>query len=240
MGVGMPGCTFSVGVVSTTIGGSKGKRGMRITVLGGTGYAGSAIAREAERRGHDVTSYSRKMPDHPVPGVRYRTGSVLADGFLAQSVADVDVVFEALSPRGELAGELEGVVERLLPLAADAGVRLGVLGGASSLQVSPGGPRLVDVRPPAQEIAVEVHTGIALLDIMQSAPEELDWFFVSPAASFGAWAPGEATGKYRISDDVLLTDENGKSFISADDLAVAILDEIEQPQHSRRRFHVAY
>ena len=213
---------------------------MRITVLGGTGYAGSAIAREAERRGHDVTSYSRKMPDDPVQGVRYRTGSVLEDGFLAQTVADADVVFEALSPRGELAGKLEGVVERLLPVAAEAGVRLGVLGGASSLQVSPGGPRLVDVRPPAPEIAVEVHTGIALLDIMGSAPEQLDWFFVSPAASFGAWAPGEATGEYRTSDDVLLTDADGKSFISAADLAVAILDEIEQPKHSRKRFHVAY
>ena len=213
---------------------------MRISVLGGTGYAGSAIAEEAERRGHDVTSYSRNMPDDPVPGVRYRTGSVLEDGFLAQSVADADVVFASLAPRGELAGRLEGVVERLIPLAAGTSVRLGVLGGASSLQVSPGGPRLVDVRPPAPEIAVEVHAGIALLDIMRSSPAELDWFFVSPAAGFGAWAPGRATGSYRTSDDVLLTDEDGNSFISAADLAVAVLDEIDQPKHSRRRFHVAY
>jgi putative NADH-flavin reductase len=213
---------------------------MRISILGGTGYAGTAIAREAERRGHDVTSYSRNLPDDPVQGVRYRTGSVLEDGLLAQSVADADVVFEALAPRGELAGELEGVVELLIPLATEAGVRLGVLGGASSLHVSPGGPRLVDVRPPAPEIAVEVNTGITLLDIMRSAPAELDWFFLSPAASFGAWEPGEATGRYRTADDVLLTDEDGKSFISAADLAVAVLDEIEQPKHSRRRFHVAY
>jgi hypothetical protein len=213
---------------------------MRITVLGGTGYAGSAIAREAERRGHDVTSYSRNMPADPVPGVIYRTGSVLNDAFLAESVTNADVAFEALAPRGELAGKLEGVVERLIPLATEAGVRLGVLGGASSLHVSPGGPRLVDVRPPAPEIAVEVHTGITLLDIIRSAPKQLDWFFVSPAASFGAWEPGQATGKYRISDDVLLTDEKGRSFISAADLAVAVLDELEQPQHSRKRFHVAY
>jgi uncharacterized protein len=213
---------------------------MRITVLGGTGYAGSAIAEEAERRGHDVTSISRSMPEDPVQGVTYRTGSVLEDGFLAEAVRDTDVVFEALSPRGELAGRLEGVVERLIPLAAEAGVRLGVLGGASSLQVSPGGPRLVDVRPPAPEVAVEVHTGIALLDIIRSAPPELDWFFVSPAAGFGAWAPGEATGRYRVSEDVLLTGDDGKSFISAADLAVAVVDEIEQPRHSRRRFHVAY
>ena len=213
---------------------------MRITVLGGTGYAGSEIAREAEHRGHDVTSFSRSMPADPVQGVRYRTGSVLVDDFLAESVRDTDVVFEALAPRGELAGKLEGVVERLLPLAADAGVRLGILGGASSLQVSPGGPRLVDVRPPSPEVAPEVHTGIALLDLMASAPEGLDWFFVSPAAGFGSWAPGERTGSYRVAGDVLLTGEDGKSFISAADLAVAVLDEIEEPKHSRRRFHVAY
>lgn len=213
---------------------------MRISVLGGTGYAGRAIAQEAERRGHDVTSFSRNMPVDPVQGVKYRAGSVLEHGFLAESVRDADVVFEALSPRGDLAGELEGVVERLLPLAAEAGARLGVLGGASSLLVAPGGPRLVDIRPPAPEIEVEVHTGVRLLDIMQSAPERLDWFFVSPASGFGAWAPGKATGRYRLGGDVLLTDESGKSFISAPDLALAIVDEIEQPKHSRRRFHVAY
>lgn len=213
---------------------------MRITVLGGTGYAGSAIVQEAQRRGHEVTSYSRSMPAEPVPGARYRTGSVLDDAVLAETVAGTDVVFEALSPRGELAGKLEGVVERLLPLADAAGVRLGVLGGASSLHVSPGGPRLIDVRPPAPEIAVEVNTGITLLDIVRTAPESLDWFFLSPAAGFGGFAPGERTGRYRLGDDVLLTDDEGNSYISAEDLAIAVVDEIEQPKHSRRRFTVAY
>jgi putative NADH-flavin reductase len=213
---------------------------MRITVLGGTGYAGSAVVQEAERRGHEVTSYSRSMPAEPAPGVRYRTGSVLDDAVLAESVVDTDVVFEALSPRGELAGELEGVVERLLPLADAAGVRLGVLGGASSLHVSPGGPRLIDVRPPAPEIALEVNTGVVLLDLVRAAPETLDWFVLSPAAGFGAFAPGERTGRYRLGDDVLLTDENGDSFISAQDLAIAVVDEIERPKHSRTRFTVAY
>jgi putative NADH-flavin reductase len=213
---------------------------MRITVLGGTGYAGSAIVEEAARRGHEVTSYSRSMPANPVEGVRYRTASVLDDAVLAESVTDTDVVFEALSPRGELEGKLEGVVERLIPLADAAGVRLGVLGGASSLLVSPEGPRLIDVRPPAPEIAVEVNTGVALLDIVRAAPESLDWFFLSPAAGFGGFAPGERTGTYRLGDDVLLTDAEGTSYISAEDLAIAIVDEIEQPKHSRRRFHVAY
>lgn len=213
---------------------------MRITVLGGTGYAGSHVVAEAVKRGHEVTSYSRTAPDAPAEGARYRTGSVLDDAVLAEVVRDTDAVFETLSPRGELAGKLEGVVDRLIPLAATADVRLGVLGGASSLQVSPGGPRLIDVQPPAPEIADEINTGIALLDALKAAPERLDWFYVSPAAGFGAWVPGEATGRYRVSDDVLLVDEHGNSNISGADLAAAVLEEFEKPAHRRRRFHVAY
>ncbi|WP_210480694.1 NAD(P)-dependent oxidoreductase [Naasia sp. SYSU D00948] len=213
---------------------------MRIKVLGGTGYAGSHIVREAVARGHQVTSYSRSLPEAPVEGAVYRTGNVLDDAFLTEAVADTDAVFEALSPRGELEGKLEGVRDRLIPLAAKAGVRLGILAGASSLHVAPGGPRLLDVRPPAPEIRGEVMTGVTLLETLRDSPEELDWFAVSPAASFGAWVPGEATGAYRVSQDVLLVDENGDSKISGADLALAVVDELEAPAHRRRRFHVAY
>src|SRR5690606_15255812 len=158
----------------------------------------------------------RSMPAEPVPGVRYRTGSVLDERILEEAVADAEVLFEALSPRGELAGRLEEVSERLMRLAGAAGVRLGVLGGASSLQVSPGGPRLVAATPPVPEFADEIHTGIAQLELLQAAPESLDWFYVSPAAGFGAFAPGERTGRYRLGDEVLLADEAGTSYISAE------------------------
>ena len=212
----------------------------RIKVLGGTGYAGAAVVREAARRGHSVTSYSRNPPDEPVAGVEYVTGSLLEPGSLAQTVHDVDVVFETMSPRGDLAGRLEGVVDELIRLADAAGVRLGVLGGVSSTLVAEGGPRLFDVSPtPPPEVLPEIQTGLNLLDALQEAPESLDWFYVSPAQVFGAWNPERVTGAYRISDDVLLKDENGESYISATDLALAVLDEIEQPRYRRRRLHVA-
>jgi len=212
----------------------------RITVLGGTGYAGSHIVREAAARGHDVTSYSRSEPTDRVDGVTYVAASVLDDDVLAEAVSGADVVFETISPRGEMAGKLEGVVGRLIPLAAQAGVRLGVLGGAGSLRVAPDGPRLVDMGVMPEEILPEVNTGIALLEALQSAPAELAWFYISPAGGFGAFAPGEHTGRYRVEKDVLLTDENGESRLSGEDLAVAVLDEIERPAHHRERFHVAY
>lgn len=212
---------------------------VRIAVLGGTGYGGDAVVREAARRGHAVTSYSRQPPAEPVDGVEYVPGSLLDPARLAGTVEDTDVVFETMSPRGDLAGKLEGVVDQLIGLAGTAGVRLGVLGGVSSVHVSEGGPRYFDVNPPPPEVRPEVETGLALLDALQQAPENLDWFYVSPAATFGAWNPQRVTGSYRISDDLLLTDENGDSYIAAPDLALAVLDEIEQPRHHRRRFHVA-
>lgn len=63
---------------------------------------------------------------------------------------------------------------------------------------------------------------------------------MSPAGGFGAYAPGERTGTYRVSDDLLLVDEAGNSALSAEDLGVAIVDEVEKPAHHRARFHVAY
>lgn len=212
-----------------------------ITVLGGTGYVGSAVVAEAARRGHDTTSVSRGEPQTRLDGVTYVIGSVLDDEVLADAVTGRDVVVEAVSPRGDMAGKEEGLVDRLIDLCTrDDGVRLGVIGGASSLLVSEGGPRLIDVTDPPSEVRPEIETGLRLLEMMKVAPEALDWFFVSPPEEFGAWVPAPETGTYRLSNDVLLRDAAGKSTISAADLAVAILDEIEQPEHRRRRFHAAH
>jgi putative NADH-flavin reductase len=212
----------------------------RISVLGGTGYAGEAVVREAARRGHSVTAFSRRPPEQPVEGVEYVTGSLLEPELLQRSVQGADVVFEALSPRGDMQGKVEGVVDDLIRLADEGGVRLGVLGGASSLLVSEGGPRLFDTAETPPEVLPEVQTGLDVLETLQRAPESLDWFYLSPPAVFGAWAPAPETGTYRLSDDLLLTDEQGNSTISAADLAVAVVDEIENPRHRRRRFHVAH
>jgi len=212
----------------------------RITVLGGTGYAGSAVVREAARRGHQVLAVSRTVPAEPTPGVTYLTGSVLDADVLAQAFADADVVFEALSPRGDMAGRVEGVFDQLLTLAREHGTRLGVLGGASSLLVSADGPRLIDVEPVPDEVRPEAELGIHKLDTLLASEDGLDWFYLSPPAQFGAWVPGTDTGEYRTSDDLLLRSPEGSSQISAADLAIAVLDEIEHPAHRRRRFHVAH
>jgi putative NADH-flavin reductase len=139
-----------------------------------------------------------------------------------------------------MVGKVQAVIDDLIRVADNAGVRLGVLGGVSSVLVAPDGPRLFDVSEPPADVLPEIQLGLDKLDAMNAAPESLDWFYVSPAMEFGAWVPSTETGEYRISDDVLLKGPDDKSEISAVDLAIAVLDEIEQPAHRRRRFHVAH
>jgi len=214
----------------------------RITVLGGTGYAGAAIVAEAARRGHQVTSVSRTRPEQPVAGVDYVTGSVLDAAVLDAVVPGRDVVISALSPRGDMAGKVEGVLQELVRRVDGTPTRVAHVGGASSLLVEEGGPRLWDLTQdhvPA-DVKPEVETGLQILDDFRSSPETVDWFYVSPPEKFGAWVPAPVTGEYRLGGDVLLRDEAGESTISAADLAIAIVDEIEKPAHRRKRFTAAH
>lgn len=211
----------------------------RITVIGGTGYAGSGVVKIAAARGHEVTSYSRSLPEQEVDGVRYKTGSILDEPVAHDAVQGADVVVVALSPRGDMAGRVKDAVARLAAIAREAGVRLGVIGGAGSLQVAPGGPRILDGDVPA-EYKPEMLEMAAVLDHLKASDESLDWFYFSPAGGFGAFAPGETTGRYRLGGDVLVTDAEGHSNLSSGDLGMVILDEIERPAHRRTRFTAAY
>ena len=213
-----------------------------IVVLGGTGYAGSNIVREAVQRRHRVIAMSRHEPpaEQRVPGVEYRVADVLDADALSKAIADAapDVLVSALSPRGELtgAGRLRGVLTEVAALARQSGIRLGVIGGAGSLLVAPGGPLLVDTESFPAEFRPEAREMAGVLDDLRASDPDLDWFLVSPAAGFGAFNPGEATGHYRVGGDLLLTDERGDSSLSGADLGLAVVDEIEHPAHRRERF----
>lgn len=210
----------------------------RITVLGGTGYAGAAIAAEAAKRGHEVTAVNRSAVEAPVAGVDYVVGSALDAGVLDAVVAGRDAVVVALSPRGDMAGKLEPIVEDLIGRLAGTPTRLGYVGGASSLLTEEGGPRVWDVTQEhvPDEVKPEIETGLAALDLLQASPESLDWFYVSPPENFGSWLGTASKGQYQLGGDVLLRDADGNSTISAADLALAIVDEIESPAHRRARF----
>lgn len=211
-----------------------------VVILGGTGYAGGHIAAEAAKHGLAVTSWSRTLPDQQIGGVAYRTGDLLNPAVLAEAVADADVVVGALSPRGALDGKLREVYAKVARLAEAAGGRFGVVGGAGSLQVSEGGPTVASGPDFPEAFRSEAAQLAAVLDDLRGSDEGLYWFYLSPAGTFGAYAPGEATGNYRVGGEVLLTDDDGESFISGADYALAFVDEILRPAHHRARFTVAY
>lgn len=212
----------------------------KITIFGGTGYVGSNVAKHAVARGHLVTVVSRNEPSERIPGVEYVTGTVTDRQLVDELVSNSDVVFSCITPRGDLS---ETFVEEMLTLAETCrkhGTRFGSAGGAGSLKVSEGGGYLMDSEgfPPTVRAGSVIMNSV--LEALRKTPEDLDWFVLTPAAGFRVGEPGEPTGHYRIGGDVLLTDAEGKSFISGSDFGLAVVDEIESPKHHRTRFTVAY
>jgi putative NADH-flavin reductase len=213
----------------------------KIAIIGATGYAGGHIQSEALARDHSVIAVSRNASEaDSTSALEVRPGSIDDSELLEGVFADADVVIVAI--RSTLDGQpfLPARVPELLALASKHGTRLGFVGGAASLNVSPGGPRLLDTPDFPEAYKFEASTHAEVLALLRADDSDADWFYVSPAALFGAHAPGERTGSYRLGDDLLLTDSSGESKISGADFAIAILDEIERPAHRRARFTVAY
>ncbi len=131
----------------------------RVTIIGGSGYAGAHIAEAAAVRGFDVTSVSRGEVAQQLAGVKYTQGSLLDPADRARILAAADVVVVAASPRGDMAGALRPAIAQLAAEADAAGVRLGVVGGAGSLLQSEGGDLVMngpgfpdEIKPEAAEM----------------------------------------------------------------------------------------
>ncbi|MZD06756.1 NAD(P)H-binding protein [Streptomyces sp. SID5785] len=211
---------------------------MNIVLFGATGMVGSRIAAEALARGHRVTAVSRSG-DSPLPGVTAAAADC-SDPVKVGELADGhDAAASALAPPRD--GSDPQVPFLALNEALVAGVRrsgvsrLVVVGGAGSLLAAPG-RMLVD-----QPDFPDAYRGEALAhrDVLTylRTVDDLDWTCVSPAAEI---APGERTGEFRIGGDRLMTDAHGNSRISAEDYAIAFVDEVERDAHSRGRMSVAY
>ena len=213
----------------------------RITVIGGTGYAGSAIVEEAASRGHEVTAFSRALPAEPVHGVKYVRGDANEEEALSSVVLGADVVVGALAPRDSLAATYRDVYRTIARLADAQGVPLFIVGGFSALRPAPGAPRFVeDPNHGPSPLRAQIEAVSALvIDDLPAAAETLDWVFVSPAQKFGALAPGERLGSYRVGDDVALRPDDGGA-ISGPDFALGFVDLIEKASHHRVHLNLAY
>ncbi|WP_131739726.1 NAD(P)-dependent oxidoreductase [Actinomadura roseirufa] len=207
---------------------------MRILLIGASGMIGARVASEARLRGHDVTGVTRSGTD----------GTERADAGDSAAVAALaaghDAVVLAVAPPrdgSEATGPLLAAGRGVLDGLRAAGVRrLVVVGGAGSLEAGPG-VRLVDTVGFPDLYKGEALAQAELLELVRAEAGDLDWTYLSPAASI---EPGERTGTFRVGGDEVLADAEGNSSISAEDYAIALVDELEKNEHVGRRFTVAY
>jgi putative NADH-flavin reductase len=213
---------------------------VKIVLIGASGRVGSCILNEALSRGHQVTAIVRHPEGISInnPGLTIVRGDVLKDK-VEDLVQGYDAVISAYNPGLENPDinnrRIEGT-RRIIAGVKKSGVkRLLVVGGAGSLEVSPG-VQLIDTMKLPDQVMVGILATRDTLNLLR-AEKNLEWTFLSPAASM---ENGERTGHFRIGKDQLLKNEKGESKISFEDLAVAMVDELEHPQHVRERFTVAY
>jgi putative NADH-flavin reductase len=203
---------------------------MKIALIGATGNVGSKILAEALNRGHHVTGIIPN-PDKLKPHTRLTAiqGDVndengLTKLLFGQEAIISSVRFKLMDPRILVSAVKKAGVNRLL-----------VVGGAGSLDVAPG-VQLVDTPDFPAEYKAEALAGRDCLNFLRGE-KGLAWTFLCPSAFFG---PGQRTAKFRIGKDQVLVDENGQSKISQEDFAIAMIDELEVPHHTRKRCTVGY
>jgi hypothetical protein len=208
----------------------------KTVIFGITGYAGGSIASELLDRGHQVVGVARNPADAaPREHLEVMSGSVYDPALLSKVAQEAEAIVLAIRVLQDDGAELATMIPALLEIAAGSGARIGVVGGAASLLVAEGGPRVIDAGSP-EEYRAEAEAHGRVLKALQSADTAVDWFYVSPPFGFGAHNPGTKTGTYRLGTDVLVTDADGNADISGADFAIAFADEIEKPARHQSRY----
>jgi len=217
---------------------------MKVALIGASGFVGSAILKEALDRGHEVTAIVRNpenitlQHDH----LKIIKADILDTDQVAKAVAGTDAVISAYNPGWSNPDIYEEFLKGSRSIQAGtkaAGVkRYIVIGGAGSLEVAPG-VQAVDtpdfpaaIKPGAT--AARDYQGII------KEETELDWTFFSPAFEMHQGTSGVRTGTYRTGLDTPVFNEEGRSILSVEDLALVIIDELETPKHIKQRFTAAY
>ncbi|WP_427889443.1 NAD(P)-dependent oxidoreductase [Kribbella sp. GL6] len=204
---------------------------MKIAVIGASGMVGSRVAAEAVGRGHEVTGVTRSGGELPA-GVRAVRGSANDVATAKELAGDADVLVAAIGPSrtGGDHQEYLDAVDNLIGAVRGTATRLFVVGGAGSLVVD--GNRVVDGPDFPAEYKLESLTVSQALENLRATGDDVNWTMLSPAFVI---APGERTGTFRLSGDEPVGDH-----ISAEDYAVALVNEIETPAYNRKRFTLGY
>ncbi len=212
---------------------------MKLFLIGATGAIGACIRQEALSRGHQVTGMTRDASKlGREENLTVFEGDVMDTAGLAQAMRGHDAVIVShgnppddpkIGPKTILAAD--SIIDAL----REAGVKRVVwVGGAGSLWAD--GKRVVDIMELLPWMRSAIWAMAAHYMHLQTI-EDLDWTFFSPPIGI---APGPRTGKFRLGLDDLVVDSDGQSRISYPDYAIALMDEVEQPKHIRRRFTAGY
>jgi putative NADH-flavin reductase len=215
---------------------------MKVAIIGATGFIGSKLTDEATRRGHVVTAITRspeKLAPHAyIVPAKADVNDVPALTALLKGQAAVIHAFapgRGIDPQESKDKQRAGTLSIIAATKAAGVKRLLAVGGAGSLEIRPGVAHF-DTPEFPQEYQGGARATAQIKDLLR-AEEDLDWTFLCPSTSIFA---GERTGKFRLGDDALLIGADGKSRISVEDYAVAMIDELENPKHTGHRFTVGY
>ncbi|MCP2330441.1 NAD(P)-dependent oxidoreductase [Actinoalloteichus caeruleus] len=203
---------------------------MRIIVVGAAGMAGSRVVTEAVERGHHVTAVFRETrPEHLPAQVEITHGDVTDVDRMTGVFEGADAVVGATRPAPGAEDTVTATTTALLDAAEATGARVLVIGGSAPLRGPSGGLVFDDARyvPPA----VRAIAGASIAQLAACRVHPADWVYLSPPALL---EPGRRTGGYRRGTTTLVTAADGTSRILAEDLAVAVLDELENPSGDRQ------
>jgi len=217
---------------------------MKVALIGASGFVGSALLTELINRGHQVTAIVRNPEKITTtnPSLIVKEGDVLNSSSIAPLIKDQEAVISAYNPgwtNPHIYTEFLQGSKSIQEAAKNAGVkRLITVGGAGSLFVAPG-VKLIDSPDFPAAYKEGAQAASEYLDHIKKE-NDLDWTFVSPAIEMHPGTSGTRTGSYRKGLDNPVFNEKGRSVLSVEDLAVAIVDELEHPQHIKERFTAAY
>lgn len=204
---------------------------MKVALIGATGRAGSAIRKELLRRGHSVTAIARHACTASLErGVIARDVDIFDTEALAEALRGHDAVISA-------AWFWPGSSAPLVEAVRQSGVRRALFAGGASSLLAEDGRVLIDVLDMPEDWMPTIREGVQLLETLRQSGGDLDWTFVSPPLEIEI---GPRRGVYRTDPDHLVTDAEGRSAISFDDYAIAMVDALENGSAIRTRFGVGY
>ena len=215
---------------------------MRVAIIGATGLIGVGLVPEAASRGHLVTALCRHPEQVPVQD---NVAAVACDIFETETLTEIlrghDVVIHSYSPRRDhdidRSGPHVAATRSIIAATRAAGVkRLLAVGGAGTLLLPDGSLVMEAPQFPPEYMESAISTG-EVKTVLATEGSDLDWTFLSPSLFFDERG---RSGVFRLGLDEALFSADGNSSISIEDYAIAMIDELENPRHTRRRFTVGY